>query len=121
MSRLRSFRSTLLWGAMFAAGGLLIFFHLSYPWSVRVFPLVFRFGGPPLMWSLGAVFAAAAFLLIRSGLSPLDRLRAALFAVRQGTAPRIDGNYPGEIQPLVNDLNDLLDHNGEMVRRAQSK
>ena len=61
------------------------------------------------------------FVLVRRGLSPLERLRGRLVSVRAGTDARVTGNYPSEVQPLVDDLNALLEHRDEAVRRALAK
>ena len=61
------------------------------------------------------------FLVVRHGLSPLERLRGRLVSVRAGTEARITGSYPSEVQPLVDDLNALLEHRDEAVRRAVAK
>jgi signal transduction histidine kinase len=61
------------------------------------------------------------FLYFRSGLSQVDRLRTRLLAVRNGRDRRVEGEYPTEVQPLVNDLNALLDHREKVVSRALSK
>ena len=61
------------------------------------------------------------FMLVRRGLSPLDRLRGRLVSVRAGHEARITGRYPSEVQPLVDDLNALLEHRDEAVRRAVAK
>ena len=53
--------------------------------------------------------------------APLNQLRARLAAVHAGDERRIDGRYPTEVQPLVNDLNALLDYREETVRRALAK
>ena len=39
----------------------------------------------------------------------------------QGRDRRVDGNYPTEVQPLVNDLNALLDQREQAVSRAVAK
>jgi signal transduction histidine kinase len=41
--------------------------------------------------------------------------------VREGRKHQIDGSYPAEVQPLVNDLNALLEHREQAVGRAQAK
>jgi signal transduction histidine kinase len=64
---------------------------------------------------------AGGFLYFRSGLSPVERLRERLSAVRNGSGRRVEGEYPTEVQPLVNDLNALLDHREQVVSRALSK
>jgi signal transduction histidine kinase len=61
------------------------------------------------------------FWLVRSAMSPLNRLRTRLSAVHTGTDRRVGGAYPTEVQPLVDDLNALLDHREETVRRALTK
>lgn len=61
------------------------------------------------------------FFLVRRGLSPLEQLRNRLVAVRSGSESRITGMYPSEVQPLVDDLNALLAHRDEAVRRAVAK
>lgn len=58
---------------------------------------------------------------VRKGLLPLHRLRERLAAVHAGRDRRVDGTYPAEVQPLVDDLNALLDHREETVRRALAK
>jgi signal transduction histidine kinase len=54
-------------------------------------------------------------------MSPIRALRAKLAAVRDGRESRVDGKYPNEVQPLVEDLNALLEHREELVRRAVAK
>jgi len=51
----------------------------------------------------------------------LGRLRRQLSGLRDGSGDRIDGTYPTEVQPLVNDLNSLLEHRELIVRRALAK
>jgi signal transduction histidine kinase len=63
----------------------------------------------------------AGFAAVRSGLSPFTYLRSRLAAVHAGRDRRVEGAYPAEVQPLVNDLNALLDHREQMVRRALAK
>ena len=71
---------------------------------------------------LFAVFAMiAGFLQVRRGVSPINNLRARLAGLHQGRDRRIDGTYPTEVQPLVNDLNALLDQREQAVGRAVAK
>src|SRR6185312_17419218 len=58
---------------------------------------------------------------VRAGFSSFNRLRNQLTGVRDGTARRIEGSYPTEVQPLVNDLNSLLEHRERIVSRALAK
>jgi len=58
---------------------------------------------------------------IRAGLLPFGRLRRQLSGLRDGSGRRVEGAYPIEVQPLVNDLNSLLEHRERTVRRALAK
>jgi signal transduction histidine kinase len=71
--------------------------------------------------ALLVVFLAGGFLYVSSGLSPLAQLRRKLGDVHAGREPRVTGRYPSEVQPLVEDLNALLAHRDETVRRALAK
>jgi signal transduction histidine kinase len=59
--------------------------------------------------------------LVREGLRPFDTMRRRLSDVRAGKERQLLGSYPAEVQPLVDDLNALLDHRDQMVRRALAK
>ena len=72
--------------------------------------------------SVGALgLLAAGLIQLRSILAPFRQLQARLAAVRDGREQRIEGDYPVEVQPLVDDLNSLLDHRARLVERAISK
>jgi signal transduction histidine kinase len=75
--------------------------------------------------NLSAVVAAVSMLWglwqVRRGFAPIDQLRARLAAVRDGNRPRIEGRYPSEVQPLVDDLNALLEQRERAVARAVAK
>jgi len=64
---------------------------------------------------------AAAALVMSVGLRPLGGLRQRLNAVRTGEADRLAGRYPGELQPLVDDLNALLEQERAVVERARTQ
>ena len=68
---------------------------------------------------LAAVLIAAALLQVRLGLRPLQWLQEDLAAVRAGRAKRFLRPMPSEVQPLVDDLNALLEHADEVVERAR--
>lgn len=64
---------------------------------------------------------AAAVAQVRLGLVPLDRLRGALADLRAGKTTRLQGAFPSEVQPLADDLNQLLADNADMVERARTQ
>lgn len=69
--------------------------------------------------ALGAAFLIATVLQVRYGLLPLGHLRSSLQDIRGGAAQRLIGEYPVEIAPLVGELNDVLDHNTSLIKRAR--
>jgi signal transduction histidine kinase len=77
----------------------------------------------PLTYFIAIAIIAVAFLagglfLVRRAVAPFRRLRAGLSLVREGHSQRIEGDYPTEVQPLVNDLNALLEERERAVARA---
>lgn len=77
-------------------------------------------GHTAVVAGMAVVLLATGAWLVRRGLVSLARLHGRLIDVRRGLAVRVDGRYPSEVQPLVDDLNDLLDVRERMVRRAQA-
>lgn len=72
------------------------------------------------LFLLAAVFLLVAMAQVRFGLKPLSHISEALADVRSGKAERLEGRYPDEIQPLVNEVNALIDANHEIVERART-
>lgn len=76
-----------------------------------------------LIWSfviLGLGLVAAVFIQVRIGLQPLRRVTVALHRIRGGSARRLEGRFPAEIEPLASELNSLIEHSAEVVGRARS-
>ncbi|TCA36480.1 HAMP domain-containing histidine kinase [Rhizobium leguminosarum bv. viciae] len=73
------------------------------------------------------VAVLAALLVLMSigqlwiGLRPLDRIGRDLEAVRDRRASRLAGAYPREVQPLVNQLNKLLQSQAAAMEKARSR
>ncbi|MFY9656521.1 MAG: ATP-binding protein [Methylocystis sp.] len=70
---------------------------------------------------LGVALAAAAAVQVRVGLRPLRALREELGQIRRGAHDRIQGVYPTEVAPLVEELNLLMVANREIVERAKTQ
>ncbi|MBA4790303.1 MAG: sensor histidine kinase [Pseudomonadota bacterium] len=68
---------------------------------------------------LGLAFLLIVLFQIRFGLRPLARMSQALAAVRSGRAERLEGEYPEEVGPLIQEVNALIDANREIVERAR--
>ena len=81
-----------------------------------------RFGviATALVGLLAAGLILAVWLQVRVGLAPLFDMRARVAEVREGTASRVEGTFPPELQPLATELNDLISHNRNVVERART-
>ena len=71
------------------------------------------------MLALGLALAVAVQLQL--ALRPLKLLRARLAGVRSGAAAQLEGSFPQELQPLVNEFNHVLQENADMVQRARTQ
>ena len=65
--------------------------------------------------------AVAVAVQLQLALRPLKLLRARLAAVRSGAAGQLEGSFPTELQPLVNEFNHVLHENADMVQRARTQ
>ena len=69
--------------------------------------------------ALGIGLLVLAALQAFYGLWPLRRVRKEVVAIRSGTQRRITEDFPREIFPLVNELNQLLAHSEEQAEEAR--
>ena len=70
--------------------------------------------------TLAAVLLLTTMFQVRFGLAPLKRISESLAAIRAGTAERLAGRFPVEIEPLARETNALIDANREIVERART-
>ena len=71
----------------------------------------------PALGILGAVLLLGFAFQVAAGLRPLGTVQDALGAVRSGRARRLQINGPQEVEPLVNEVNALLEaQENEMIR-----
>lgn len=71
--------------------------------------------------ALGVLLVLAALAQVAVGLSPLRAMRRALTQVQEGRTPRLQGQFPTEVQPLIDGFNGVLDRNAEVVARARTQ
>ena len=119
--KLRSLHARFVAGAVFWTAGLLaaaiaiaVTIVTRYPHSA----LIVHDG---LLALGGAALVTAGLSVIRRGLSPVAMLRERLSDVRHGRSSRLEGEYPDEVAPLVDDLNRLLEDRERRVARAAAR
>jgi signal transduction histidine kinase len=119
---MRSLRTSVLLGAFLWTLGLLsVETILITIYSAYLYPIRIVHQHAHLMGVLAILTAIAGFAVVRSGLAPLDELRRRLRAIQGGAERRLQGRYPSEVQPLVDDMNALLAHQEQAVQRALAK
>jgi signal transduction histidine kinase len=119
---MRSLRTSVFIGAALWTIGLLAIWAVAITLqAAALHSIVVIHAYPHALGMVAIVSMIVGFLLVRSGLQPFDELRRRLAAVQTGTARQVDGTYPPEVQPLVRDLNALLDHRDRAVGRALAK
>jgi signal transduction histidine kinase len=64
---------------------------------------------------------AAAWAQVAVGLRPLLALQQGLNTLREGRTRRLTGDFPSEVQALVDSFNSVLDRNEEVVSRARTQ
>ena len=78
-----------------------------------------------MLWLFLGLFgfglSVVAVLQVWIALVPLRRLRLALATVRAGQTPRLVGDFPGEMRPLVEEFNTVFGQNAEVAERARTQ
>lgn len=117
-----SLRRAVVVGAVLWTLGLLAVWAVVLTFHREAFQPLSVVHGYPHGLMVGAIVAMVAGLaIVRRGMAPLEEMRRQLGAVRAGNAERVEGRFPSEVQPLVSDLNALLAHQEQAVRRAHAK
>lgn len=68
---------------------------------------------------IGALAVFGAFLVVFFTLRPLNKLRDDVTARWENADHLPVDNYPQEVQPLVDDINQLIDRNREIISRSR--
>ncbi|NJM30703.1 MAG: HAMP domain-containing histidine kinase [Rhizobiales bacterium] len=77
-----------------------------------------------MMLSLGALaiaLAVAAWVQAKVGLMPLQALKDGLARIATGTVSRLEGGFPKEIDPLVNEFNAVLEVHDKSLSQARAR
>ena len=110
-----------LWsiGVFVVSGIVMVHLVLTHPHVPNFFHNMFA---KVTAMSIVAAFCMTAGLAyMRRGVSPISNLRERLADVHAGRERHVRGDYPSEVQPLVADLNTLLDARDASIARAQAK
>jgi signal transduction histidine kinase len=70
---------------------------------------------------LGIGLSVAVVMQVRVALKPLNAIQAAISDIKAGKMERLPRDFPSDVQPLVDELNYLLDHNETLLKRARNQ
>ena len=98
---------------------MLMLMHMFMMAVMHVFPVI-RGAHSAIAVIVGGVLMAGGIVGVRQGLMPFRRLREKLSAVRAGEDRQVAGEYPSEVQPLIDEMNALLEDRETAVKRAVS-
>lgn len=71
--------------------------------------------------ALGVGLMLAVVLQVRVALKPLKAISTRISEIRAGKANKLPVEQLEDVQPLVDELNNLLDHNAVLVKRARNQ
>src|SRR5262249_13494837 len=74
-----------------------------------------------LLSLIGLLLIAAAWVQVNVGLRPLDAVRSRLAAMRSGGAPRLGSEFPTEVRPLAQEIDNLLDARDADIEKARAR
>jgi len=69
----------------------------------------FRAGLSRSLGAVGIILVLAQLLFLALGLRPLRRITRDIAGVESGSLQRLEDNYPKELEPLIRNLNNLLE------------
>ena len=70
---------------------------------------------------LAVALMLAAAVQIQLGLRPLDEVQRGIATIRSGGSPHLSSDYPTEVMPLVNEVNEMLDLQERSIAFARSR
>ena len=81
----------------------------------------FTYDMMPYLIILGVFLLLSSAIQLALGLRPLKTVRDGLNAVRKRRQQRLEGDFPTEIKPLSEAINQLLDSQEETISRARKR
>jgi signal transduction histidine kinase len=73
-----------------------------------------------ILGAIAAGLVVSTALVLKIGLRPLGLIGRRLGEIRSGRRERLEDAYPSEVQPLVDELNALIEQQAQVVARART-
>ncbi|HEX4761965.1 MAG TPA: HAMP domain-containing sensor histidine kinase, partial [Sphingomicrobium sp.] len=89
----------------------------------EILSFVAEFRGQTLivLSAVGVMLAVMSAIVARIAMRPIGLLGKAIEQVREGESETVKGNFPREIAPLADEVNELLRSNAQIVERARNQ
>lgn len=71
--------------------------------------------------ALAVCLSVAVVFQVGVALNSLKSIRNSISEVKAGQAERLPKDFPADVQPLVDEMNSLLDHNETLLKRARTQ
>jgi signal transduction histidine kinase len=113
----RSLRASSILASVLWTGGLLALMHMFFLTVIQVLPRI-QGGHSVVAVVVGVMLMCAGLWELRRSLLPFRHLRQKLTKVRMGHERLVGGAYPVEVQPLIDELNALIQDREKAVSRA---
>lgn len=115
---LRSLRARIVLGALLWTIGIHVLMnHVVTRMLAAVMPGL-KPSGRFLMTVAGILFVAVGLLLVANALRKVEAVRKSVASLHSGEGTRVAGSDLAELEPLVRDMNALLEHRERVYRRA---
>lgn len=70
---------------------------------------------------LGIFLVIASWFQVRVGLKPLEKMRSEVTMVKERRGHQLSSDYPTEVKPLVDEVNDLLSRQKATIGQARAR
>lgn len=89
----------------------------------EILGLVSAFRGQTLivLGAVGVMLAIMSVIVARLALRPIGRLSKAIERVREGEVATVQGDFPRELSPVADEVNELLRSNAQIIERARNQ
>jgi signal transduction histidine kinase len=74
-----------------------------------------------VLLAVAVALAIMSFIVARIAFRPLQKLSRAIERVREGETENVTGEYPSEITPIADEVNELLRSNQQIIERAKNQ
>ena len=115
----RSLRGRIVLGAVFWSAGFIVLINHVLAKMVRALFPHLSFNSYAFSF-LGTILILMGLVLVSNTMRKVEKVRRSVASLRTGAGTRVEGEGLEELEPLIRDMNALLDHRERVARRAMA-